>query len=188
MHLPVPEKHQSAGAGGGAAQWLTPHCTPLCALSPSGRGCRTSKGRCAKFSPFFFLCLGNQGLPSSSQRPHSGLCRCSWVGDGVGEQMAPQPQLAKQRPCLRQIWIRKGLLVSEHWGPILWSPQQRGYGWLKVTRIIQEAWLGWGLTRVYSQKYSEGANRPQLHGASPQPGWGITYNQLPGYRHTPLSL
>ena len=71
--------------------------------------------------------------------------------------MAPHPLLAKQLPCLQQIWIRKGLLVSKDWGPILWSPQKRGCGWLKVTRIIQETWLGWGLTRVYSLKYSEGA-------------------------------
>ena len=104
--------------------------------------------------------------------------------------MAPQPQLAKQLPCLPQIWIRKGLLVSKHWGLILWSPQKRGCGWLKVTRIIQEAWLGWGLTRVYSLKYSEGAIGHNSMGPAPNRGGAspITSCLVIGTLLSPCSL
>lgn len=123
-----------------------------------------AKGGAPSSLPLFF-CLGNQGLPL----PHRG--HIQGCADAPGEQMAPQPQLAKQLPCLWQIWIRRGLLVSEHWGPILWSPQKRGCGWLKVTRVIQEAWLGVNSPSVLTEVFG-GCTGPQLHGASPQPWVG----------------
>lgn len=78
-----------------------------------------AKGGSAKFSPFFFFALETRS-PLPPHRGHIQGC-----ADAPGEHGSPQPQLAKQLPCLWQIWIRRGLLVSEHWGPILWSPQKR---------------------------------------------------------------
>lgn len=134
----------------------------LCLLPAWAAG--PAKGGAPSSLPSFFFALETRVSPL----PHRG--HIQGCADAPGEQMAPQPQLAKQLPCLWQIWIRRGLLVSEHWGPILWSPQKRGCGWLKVTRVIQEAWLGWGLTRVYSQKYSEGAIGHNSTGPAPNRG------------------
>lgn len=137
----------------------------LCLLL--ARGWRTSKGRLAKFFPFSFLCLGNQGCPASSQRPHSGLCsapghhqRC--LGVGRESRWAPsQPEVAKQLPLLQKILMRKGLLISKCRGPFLCSSgsaaQTRGCGWLKVTWLIGRRGQGRDLTYVHSLKDSEGA-------------------------------
>ena len=163
------ETSVSWGWGDGEGNTVT-HSTlrpPFCSVSfRPGAGGPAKEDLPSSFpSPFFVLETKAAPLPhrghiqgSAAARGHHQRC----LGVGRESRWAPsQPEVAKQLPLLQKILMRKGLLISKHWGPFLCSSgsaaQTRGCGWLKVTWLTRRRGQGRDLTYVHSLKDSEGA-------------------------------
>lgn len=111
------------------------------------------------------------------------------LGGGWGGRAdGPPAPAGKAAPMLAADLDKKRAPSVKTLGSYPLEPPEKGM-WLAQGHTNNPGGMvGVGSDRSVLTKVFGGCNRPQLHGASPQPGWGISYNQLPGYRHTPLSL
>lgn len=167
--------------GEGAAQWPT-HTAPSFAPNSSGLGCRTSKGRCAKFSPFSFSLPWKPGLPSFLTEAIQGCADAP-----LESRWPPSAPAGKAAPMLVADLDKKRAPRARTLGSYPLEPPEKGM-WLAQGHTSNPGGMvGVGSNPSVLTEVFEGAIGHNPRGQPPT-GWGITYNQLPGYRHTPLSL